>query len=164
MQLDIIDNEIETGSVDARPSKAADNDQRRMGEPYKSVRGEKLFTIGELAREFDVTLRALRFYEDRGLLRPERSGLTRLYPQSERRRLELLLLGKRIGMSIVEIGEILEFLSDSSASSQNLRPAYERFVRQLEHLKARKTEIEGAISELNRHIATLASKIDSDAA
>ena len=66
------------------------------------------FTIGDLAREFGVTLRTLRFYEDKDLIRPRRQGLNRLYGRRDRARLKLILLGKKVGFSLAEIKEMLE--------------------------------------------------------
>ena len=63
------------------------------------------FTIGELAREFDVTPRTIRFYEDQGLLAPRRDGQRRIYGQRDRTRLKLTLRGKRLGLSLAEIRE-----------------------------------------------------------
>src|SRR2546430_17010005 len=65
--------------------------------------GKAAFTIGELSREFGVTLRALRFYENKGLILPQRDGLSRLYPQGDRTRLALILKGKKLRSTLVEI-------------------------------------------------------------
>ena len=70
--------------------------------------GPAVYTIGDLAREFDVTLRALRFYEDKGLLSPRREGLARLYSAADRVRLQLILKGKRLGFTLAEISEMVE--------------------------------------------------------
>ena len=64
---------------------------------------ENSFTIGQLAREFQVTLRTLRFYEDRGLVSPRRDGTTRIYSRRDRARLKLVLMGKKVGFSLTEI-------------------------------------------------------------
>ena len=69
---------------------------------------EQTYTITELAREFDVTPRAIRFYEDQGLLKPSRAGRTRVYSKSDRTRLKLTLRGKRLGLSLAEIKELIE--------------------------------------------------------
>ena len=65
------------------------------------------FTIGELARDFGVTLRALRFYENKGLLSPQREGLSRLYSQGDRTRLALILKGKKLGFTLGEIRQLV---------------------------------------------------------
>ncbi|MBU3731624.1 MAG: MerR family transcriptional regulator [Beijerinckiaceae bacterium] len=76
--------------------------------PVGSAEGENTFTIGDLAREFGVTLRTLRFYEDRGLITPRRSGMTRLYSEKARSRLALILKGKHLGFTLTEIRAMLE--------------------------------------------------------
>ncbi|MBP6761621.1 MAG: MerR family transcriptional regulator, partial [Thauera sp.] len=68
---------------------------------------EQTYTITELAREFDITPRAIRFYEDQGLLTPARSGRARVYTKADRTRLKLTLRGKRLGLSLAEVGELL---------------------------------------------------------
>lgn len=69
---------------------------------------EQTYTITELARDFDVTPRAIRFYEDQGLLKPSRAGRARIYTKADRTRLKLTLRGKRLGLSLAEIKELLE--------------------------------------------------------
>lgn len=111
---------------------------------------ESTFTITELSREFDVTPRTIRYYEDQGLLFPQRSGLQRVYSKRDRTRLKLTLRGKRLGLSLAEIkamidmydtardegGQLLKFLA---ALSQR-RAALER---QREDIEALLTEIDG---------------------
>ncbi len=108
------------------------------------------FTIGDLAREFGVTLRALRFYEDKGLLSPRRQGLNRLYSRRDRARLKLVLLGKRIGFSLVEIREMLDLYDTKGGKMKQLRAALGKFEAQLDHLREQQREIEQAIEELTR--------------
>ena len=80
------------------------------------------FTITELADEFALTTRAIRFYEDQGLLSPERRGTRRIYSQRERVRLKLVLRGKRLGMSLADIAGILDLYdADSSERPQLLK-------------------------------------------
>ena len=108
------------------------------------------FTIGDLAREFGVTLRALRFYEDKGLLSPRRQGLNRLYSRRDRARLKLVLLGKRIGFSLVEIREILDLYDAKGGKMKQLRVALAKFETQLDHLREQQRDVEQAIEELTR--------------
>lgn len=110
------------------------------------------YTITDLAREFDITPRAIRFYEDQGLLSPERAGpggRTRVYNGSERTRLKLTLRGKRLGLTLNEIREILDLYE----SPRDTVPQLERFLfllsqhrgtleRQLEDLQAQLAEID----------------------
>jgi len=89
------------------------------------------FSIGELAREFDVTPRAIRFYEDQGLLAPKRSGQRRIYAARDRTRLKLTLRGKRLGLTLSEIRELL----DMYEPGRDERPQLERFLAVLENHK-----------------------------
>lgn len=124
-----------------------------------AVEPAPLFTIGDLAREFDVTLRALRFYEDKGLLNPTRDGLTRLYSRRDRARLKLILLGKRVGFSLVEVKEILDLYDLKDGQITQLRVAERRFSEQLVVLERQKAEIDLAIAELTRTISIVSGMV-----
>ncbi len=93
------------------------------------------FTITDLADEFALTTRAIRFYEDQGLLSPERRGTRRIYSQRERVRLKLVLRGKRLGMSLADIAVILDLYD----VDHNERPQLVKF---LEVLAARRVLLE----------------------
>ena len=80
----------------------------------------KTFTITELAAEFDVTPRAIRFYEDVGLLEPQRAGRNRVYSQRERTRLKLTLRGKRLGLSLQEIKQLVDMYDSPSDTAPQL--------------------------------------------
>ncbi len=82
------------------------------------------YSIGELAREFDLTTRAIRFYEDCGLLTPRRSGRNRVYSQRDRTRLKLTLRGKRLGLTLSEIRELI----DMYEPGRDERPQLKRFL------------------------------------
>ncbi len=87
----------------------------------------KTFTITDLADEFALTTRAIRFYEDQGLLSPERRGTRRIYSQRERVRLKLVLRGKRLGMSLADISGILDLYD----VDHNERPQLMKFMEVL---------------------------------
>jgi DNA-binding transcriptional MerR regulator len=106
------------------------------------------FTIGDLSREFDVTLRALRFYEDKGLLNPARDGLTRLYSAQDREHLKLILKGKRLGFTLVEISEMIAHHGDGK--SPRLAMSAETVKEQIAHLERQRGEIDEALAELRR--------------
>ena len=114
---------------------------------------QTIFKIGDLAREFGVTLRTLRFYEDRGLIHPQRSGTTRLYRREDRERLRLALFCKRIGMSLGGIREVLELSEDASIGTNQTAKLRGLYSAQLVKLKARQKEIAEAIMELESEIA-----------
>ncbi len=113
---------------------------------------EKMFTIGDLAREFGVTLRTLRFYEDRGLITPRRSGMTRLYNERARDRLGLILKGKHLGFTLTEIRAMLE--AEEKGGSE-LKLGRDQVAEQIEHLERQKSEIEQAIEELRANLGRL---------
>jgi DNA-binding transcriptional MerR regulator len=106
------------------------------------------FSISELAREFDVTPRAIRFYEDQGLISPRRDGQRRIYTARDRTRLKLTLRGKRLGLSLSEIRELI----DMYEPGQDERPQLERFLAVLESHRAsllqQRADIEAQLSEI----------------
>jgi DNA-binding transcriptional MerR regulator len=109
-------------------------------------RGE--FSISELASEFDVTPRAIRFYEDHGLLAPRRDGQRRIYSPSDRTRLKLTLRGKRLGLSLSEIRELI----DMYEPGRDERPQLERFLAVLGAHKAslllQRADLEAQLAEI----------------
>jgi len=106
------------------------------------------FSISELAREFDVTPRAIRFYEDQGLLAPRREGQRRVYTPRDRTRLKLTLRGKRLGLSLSEIRELI----DMYEPGRDERAQLERFLSVLEsHKKSlvqQRADIEAQLAEI----------------
>jgi DNA-binding transcriptional MerR regulator len=80
----------------------------------------KSFSISDLAREFDVTTRAIRFYEDKGMLSPERRGQTRIYTPADRTKLKLILRGKRLGLTLDESLDIIEMYNPDSDNADQL--------------------------------------------
>ncbi len=114
-----------------------------------------MFSIGDLSREFDVTLRTLRFYEDRGLLNPKRDGLNRLYSRRDRARLKLVLMGKRVGFSLTEIKDMLDLYDLRDGQVSQLRVALGRFNEQISILERQKKDIEQALTELRRTTAVV---------
>lgn len=108
------------------------------------------FTIGDLSKEFDVTLRTLRFYEDKGLINPRRDGLNRLYSRRDRARLKLVLMGKRVGFSLTEIKNMLDLYDLRDGQVVQLKVALGRFNEQIAILERQKKDIEQALAELRR--------------
>jgi DNA-binding transcriptional MerR regulator len=108
----------------------------------------KTYTIGELAREFEVSLRTLRFYEDRGLLSPRRVGSSRFYDARDRERLILILKGKQLGFTLTEIRALLEREERGGGSATRLPLSPKQIEDQIAHLERQKEEIEVAIAEL----------------
>jgi DNA-binding transcriptional MerR regulator len=114
----------------------------------EGVKERAEFSIGELATEFDVTPRAIRFYEDHGLLAPKREGQRRIYSHRDRTRLKLTLRGKRLGLTLSEIRELV----DMYEPGRDERPQLERFLAVLESHKAsllqQQADIEAQLEEL----------------
>ena len=111
-------------------------------------------TIGEMAAEFGVSLRTLRFYEDRHLLRPRREGNARLYGPTERLRLQMILKGKQLGFTLTEISELIGAQDADDDFEGKLQPA--QIVTQIDHLERQRLEIEEAITRLRATHARLA--------
>lgn len=108
---------------------------------------DRTYTISELAREFACTPRALRFYEDKGLLSPRRDGMNRVYLHRDRARLQLILRGKRVGLSLIEIKEILDLYKvDQRAQAQT---ALKRFKARIIALDAQREDVDAAIDMLH---------------
>lgn len=122
---------------------------------YDRGEGANSYTIGDLAREFGVTLRALRFYEDRGLLSPRRDGTTRIYDARDRDRLSVILKGKQLGFTLTEIRVMVAEERGSEVPAANLKLSLAQVDDQIVHLEQQKVEIEQALAELKAHRATL---------
>jgi DNA-binding transcriptional MerR regulator len=121
--------------------------------------GKTAFTIGELSREFGITLRALRFYENKGLISPHREGMNRLYSHGDRTRLALILKGKKLGFTLGEIRQMVA-AEEGEADARTLRLSREKCLEQIELLKKQKAEIEEGLNELSRIYASLGGKPD----
>ena len=113
-------------------------------------RPNRTFTIRQLCLEFKCTPRALRFYEDKGLISPARDGMNRVYSYKDRARLQLILRGKRVGLALAEIGQILDLyeLNDGGAA-QNAK-SLDKFRERIVELEAQRNDIEQAIEELRK--------------
>ena len=117
------------------------------------------YTIGELAREFGVTARALRFYEDKGLLDPARDGQNRVYSARDRARLQLIVRGKRVGFSLVEIRQMLDLYDLGDNQRAQIRASYNKFQRQVKVLEQQREDIEGALEELHKGLAWMEERL-----
>jgi DNA-binding transcriptional MerR regulator len=123
-----------------------------METPHKDLShskdGHRTYSIRQLSKEFDVTARALRFYEDKGLISPERKGQTRLYSPRDRARLQLILRGKRLGFSLVEIHEILDLYTPKDHGAAQMRATLHKYRGQIENLKRQREDIDAAIKDM----------------
>ena len=109
--------------------------------------------IGDVARPFGVTLRALRFYEDKGLISPKREGSTRLYTHRDITRLKLVLLGRKIGFSLREVKQIMDLYDPASGNARQYRTLIEKSERQLLKLERQRALLDEAIVELKEAMA-----------
>jgi DNA-binding transcriptional MerR regulator len=116
--------------------------------PLELRRPARTFTIRQLCQEFKCTPRALRFYEDKGLLTPARDGMNRVYSYKDRARLQLILRGKRVGLSLQEIGEILDLYEvGDNCAAQNAR-SLAKFRERIVAFEAQRKDIDDAIDTL----------------
>jgi len=121
----------------------------------------RTFTIRQLCLEFKCTPRALRFYEDKGLLNPTRDGLNRIYSYRDRARLQLILRGKRVGLALAEIGEILALYEVGDGGATQNAKSLAKFRERIVALEAQRTDIDNAISELQAASARLESQLSN---
>ncbi|MFM5459551.1 MerR family DNA-binding transcriptional regulator [Aeromonas veronii] len=107
------------------------------------------FSISELAREFDITTRSIRFYEDQGLLNPAREGQTRIYSKQDRVRLKLTLRGKRLGFSLAEIRELFDLYDADKSSRTQLQTMLGLVEEKRETLQQQMEDIRMVLLELD---------------
>lgn len=120
------------------------------------------YTISDLAKEFGLTTRAIRFYEDRQLLDPERVGTKRLYSRKDRARVKLIVRGKKLGFSLSEIHGLIELYENAADEVPQLQRYYDKLSEHRRKLESQRQEIEQTIIELrvaeHECLATLRSK------
>jgi len=109
----------------------------------------EFYTIGDLTDEFGVSTRTLRFYEDRGLIKPLRRGRRRLYRAGDRTRLKLILRGKRLGFSLAEIGEIVSMYRAAPGEAGQLRLLLGKIEGRRAELEQKRQDIDLTLSELD---------------
>ncbi len=120
------------------------------------------FSISDLSTEFGVTARALRFYEDEGLIAPERRGTQRVYSHRDRARLAWILRGKRVGFSLTDIRELIDLYDVGDGRRTQRQRTIDRCRARIDTLNAQKHDIDAAIAELTEFTALLETARDSD--
>jgi DNA-binding transcriptional MerR regulator len=118
---------------------------------HSAARDSKTFTITELAQEFDVTPRAIRFYEDVGLLEPARAGRNRVYTQRDRTRLKLTLRGKRLGLSLQEVKQLVDMYESPADTTQQLQAFLVVLQDHRMQLEQQLEDIEVTLGEISQH-------------
>lgn len=109
---------------------------------------DKTYTISELAREFDITTRAIRFYEEKGLITPLREGQKRLYTPADRVRIKLILRGKRIGMTLQESVEVIDMYQPGRSNTEQLHSLINTVKDRRARLLQQRQDIDDMLSSL----------------
>ena len=132
-------------------------------------RAAESFTISELAAEFGLTPRTIRFYEDEGLISPGRSGMNRVYSRRDRARLELICRGKRLGFSLAEVKEFLDLYARDQRQIEQMKYAaglarqrIESLERQLEDVKQTLTDLRGIEKEMVDYLRSQGVEPETD--
>ena len=112
-------------------------------------RFNEVMTVTELARETGVTARAIRFYESKGLLHPQRAGTTRIYTHRERGRLQLILRGKRLGFSLTDIGDYLNLYDADPTQQDQIMLLLAKVDTRVKELELQKIDLEASLTELS---------------
>ncbi|MBL8579989.1 MAG: MerR family DNA-binding transcriptional regulator [Mesorhizobium sp.] len=127
--------------------------------------GQEDYTrIGDMAKMFSVTLRTLRFYEDKGLLSPKRDGSTRLYTRRDKARLKLILLGRKVGFSLRDVKQMMDLYDPNGTNIKQLRLTMDKSERQLARLQKQRVAIDEAMSELSALMTSVRNQLAERAA
>jgi DNA-binding transcriptional MerR regulator len=118
-----------------------------------------VFTISELAKEFGLTARAIRFYEQEGLIAPSRQGQMRLFSARDRARLALITRGKRVGFALADIREMLDLYDVGDGQVTQLKVSRKKFADRVVALEQQRIDIDAAIEELRTGIAWIDEQI-----
>lgn len=109
---------------------------------------EHLFTISELAKLLEITPRTIRFYEQKGLISPQRAGNTRIYTRRDKARLQLILRGKRLGFSLAEIRDYLDLYEIDRTQTSQLQFLHDKVSERIGDLESQQRDLQQTLSEL----------------
>jgi len=126
------------------------------------AREKENYSISDLATEFEVTARALRFYEDEGLLSPERKGATRIYKRRDRARLAWILRAKRVGFSLADIREMIDLYDVGDGRATQREVTLEKCRDRIAQMERQRADIDGAIEELAAFIALVETTMNME--
>ena len=115
--------------------------------------------IGDVSEMFAVSLRTLRFYEDKGLITPQRNGVTRLYSRKDLGRIKLILLGRKVGFSLREVKQLIDLYEPGGSNVSQMKATLEKGRRQLEKMKQQRTAIDEAIDELHNGMSQISERL-----
>jgi DNA-binding transcriptional MerR regulator len=110
---------------------------------------QTIYSIGDLSKEFDITTRSIRFYQDQGLISPTRKGQKRIYNQRDRVRLKLILRGKRLGFSLAETGRLFELYDADKTSASQLETIMSLIAQKKSDLSQQLEDIKAVLIELD---------------
>lgn len=126
-----------------------------------SAADSRTYTISELAREFNLTPRALRFYEDKDMLHPARDGMTRVYRNRDKARLKIIVRLKRLGLPLADIREILDLYAVDKTERAQLQMGLVKFKNQIVELTTQREDIDSALAELKKGIIWIEEKLET---
>jgi DNA-binding transcriptional MerR regulator len=127
----------------------------------KSVSNE-LYSVTELAEDLSITPRAIRFYETKGLIKPQRAGTTRVYNHRDRARMHLILRGKRLGFTLADIKEYLDIYDIDPSQVKQVRLLLEKVERRIGELEQQREDLETTLIELDEMRQECIATIDAN--